>query len=73
MLQNINGILKEKARTSVFVAHRLRTIFDSELIIVLRDGHLVEQGSHEKLVDSGGLYSELWSGMSYLVARLAKY
>jgi len=46
----------------------LRTIFDSDVILVLRDGHLVEQGSHEKLIDSGGLYSELWSGESrYLV------
>lgn len=61
-MHTINGILKEKARTSVFVAHRLRTIFDSDLIIVLKDGHVVEQGSHEKLVDSAGLYSELWSG-----------
>ncbi|GAM85731.1 hypothetical protein ANO11243_037390 [Dothideomycetidae sp. 11243] len=66
LLHNINGILKEKVRTSVFVAHRLRTIFDSDLIIVLRDGHMVEQGSHEKLVDSGGLYSELWSTQEML-------
>jgi ATP-binding cassette subfamily B (MDR/TAP) protein 7 len=62
LLQNINSILKEKRRTSVFVAHRLRTIYDSDLIIVLADGQVAESGTHEQLVDRGGLYSELWSG-----------
>ncbi|KAF4554708.1 Iron-sulfur clusters transporter atm1 [Elsinoe fawcettii] len=66
LLTNINSILREKARTSVFVAHRLRTIFDSDVIIVLKDGHMVEQGTHEKLVDSDGLYSELWSAQEML-------
>ncbi|GAB7341178.1 hypothetical protein MBLNU457_7473t2 [Dothideomycetes sp. NU457] len=66
LLGNINSILREKQRTSVFVAHRLRTIFDSDVILVLRNGHLVEQGSHEKLIDSGGLYSELWSAQELL-------
>jgi ABC-type glutathione transport system ATPase component len=64
LLQNINSILKEKRRTSIFVAHRLRTIYDSDLIIVLRDGQVAESGTHEQLVDRGGLYSELWSGES---------
>ncbi|KAF2173519.1 hypothetical protein M409DRAFT_61892 [Zasmidium cellare ATCC 36951] len=61
LLHNINSILKEKARTSVFIAHRLRTIYDSDLIIVLKDGHVAEQGTHEKLIDSDGIYTELWS------------
>lgn len=61
LLHNINGILKEKGRTSVFIAHRLRTIYDSDLIIVLKDGAVAEQGTHERLVDSDGIYSELWS------------
>ena len=60
LLQNINSILKEKARTSVFVAHRLRTIFDSDKIIVLKDGHVAESGTHNNLVDAGGVYSQLW-------------
>lgn len=62
LLGNINSILKEKVRTSVFVAHRLRTIYDSDMIIVLKDGNVAEQGTHERLIDSGGVYSELWSG-----------
>ncbi|EON63797.1 iron-sulfur clusters transporter atm1, mitochondrial [Coniosporium apollinis CBS 100218] len=61
LLQNINSILKEKKRTSVFVAHRLRTIYDSDLIIVLSGGDVAESGTHEKLIDQGGVYSELWS------------
>ncbi|KAA6411367.1 MAG: iron-sulfur clusters transporter mitochondrial [Lasallia pustulata] len=61
LLQNINSILKEKARTSVFVAHRLRTIYDSDRIIVLRGGHVAESGTHSELIDTGGVYSELWS------------
>ena len=60
LLQNINSILKEKARTSVFVAHRLRTILDSDKIIVLQDGHVAESGTHAQLVDEGGVYSTLW-------------
>lgn len=64
LMQNINSILKEKGRTSVFVAHRLRTIHDADLIVVLRDGSVVEQGTHKELVDRGGVYSELWSGES---------
>jgi ATP-binding cassette subfamily B (MDR/TAP) protein 7 len=61
LLSHINSILKEKKRTSVFVAHRLRTIYDSDLIIVLRAGSVAESGTHEQLVDRAGLYSELWS------------
>lgn len=62
LMHNINSILREKARTSVFVAHRLRTIYDADLIIVLREGRVAEQGTHKELIDRGGLYSELWSG-----------
>jgi len=62
LLQNINSILKEKRRTSVFVAHRLRTIYDADLIIVLSEGRVAESGTHEQLINRGGMYSELWAG-----------
>lgn len=65
LMQNINSILKEKARTSVFVAHRLRTIYDSDKIIVLKEGQVAESGTHRELIDTGGVYSELWSGKSW--------
>ncbi|KAL9102287.1 MAG: hypothetical protein Q9163_002556 [Psora crenata] len=60
LLQNINSILKEKARTSVFVAHRLRTISDSDKIIVLKDGRVAEEGTHTQLLEAHGVYAELW-------------
>ena len=61
MLQNINSILKDKARTSVFVAHRLRTIFDSDIIFVLKDGQVAEKGTHNELLDMRGVYASLWA------------
>ncbi|KAI5280754.1 Iron-sulfur clusters transporter atm1, mitochondrial, partial [Ascosphaera aggregata] len=64
LLQNINEILKDKSRTSVFIAHRLRTIYDSDQILVLKDGQVVEQGTHADLLAlEGGVYSKLWTGM----------
>ncbi|KAG4436619.1 Iron-sulfur clusters transporter atm1, mitochondrial [Cadophora sp. M221] len=66
LMQNINSILKEKARTSVFVAHRLRTIYDSDKIIVLKEGQAAESGTHRELIDTGGVYSELWSAQETL-------
>ena len=61
LLQIINNVLKEKARTSVFVAHRLRTIFDSDIIFVLNEGAVVEQGTHADLLNMNGVYANLWS------------
>lgn len=69
VMQNINSILKEKARTSVFVAHRLRTIFDSDIIFVLRDGVVAEQGTHTELLDKKGLYAELWSAQEVTLGQ----
>ncbi|KAK1767357.1 iron-sulfur clusters transporter ATM1 [Phialemonium atrogriseum] len=66
LMREINSILKEKRRTSVFVAHRLRTIYDADLIIVLREGSVAETGTHKELIDRGGLYSELWSAQETL-------
>ncbi|PMD20547.1 iron ABC-transporter-like protein [Hyaloscypha hepaticicola] len=66
LMQNINSILREKARTSVFVAHRLRTIYDSDKIIVLKEGQVAESGTHRELIDTGGVYSELWSAQETL-------
>lgn len=61
LMRNINSTLVDGTRTSVFIAHRLRTISDADLIIVLRGGVVAEQGSHEDLMKiDGGVYSNLW-------------
>jgi ATP-binding cassette subfamily B multidrug efflux pump len=50
-----------KSRTSFVIAHRLSTIRDADLILVMRDGDIFEQGNHEELLSRGGFYSELYS------------
>jgi ATP-binding cassette, subfamily B (MDR/TAP), member 7 len=69
LLQNINSILKEKARTSVFVAHRLRTIFDSDIIFVLNDGQVAESGTHNELLKRQGLYAKLWAAQETSIGQ----
>ena len=49
-----------KGRTSFIVAHRLSTIQEADLILVMRDGHIVEQGSHEELLAKRGFYAQLY-------------
>jgi len=60
LMRNINYILLDKARTSIFIAHRLRTVVEADIIIVLKDGQVVEQGTHEELIRKGGLYYSMW-------------
>lgn len=50
-----------KDRTSFVIAHRLSTIRDADLILVMRDGDIVESGTHEALLEKGGFYSELYN------------
>ncbi|KAJ5448686.1 ABC transporter integral membrane type 1 [Penicillium cf. griseofulvum] len=69
LLQNINSILKDKSRTSVFVAHRLRTIADSDQILVLKEGHVAEMGSHRELLERDGIYAELWNTQEQSMAQ----
>ena len=48
-------------RTSFVIAHRLSTIRNADLILVMRDGNIVEQGNHEQLLKRGGFYAELYN------------
>ena len=50
-----------EGRTGFIVAHRLSTIRNASLIIVIRDGKIAEQGRHEELLEQGGLYSEIYN------------
>lgn len=47
--------------TSFVIAHRLSTIKDADLILVMRDGNIVEQGNHEQLLNKKGFYFELYN------------
>lgn len=50
-----------EGRTSFIVAHRLSTIKNADMIVVMKDGHILETGNHEELLRAGGFYSELYS------------
>ena len=49
-----------KGRTSFIVAHRLSTIRDADVILVMKDGHIIEQGNHTSLLQKGGFYAKLY-------------
>ena len=59
-IQNAFAKLME-GRTSFIVAHRLSTIQNADIILVMKDGNIIEQGSHEKLLEQGGFYANLYN------------
>ena len=50
-----------KGRTSFIIAHRLSTIKNADLILVMKDGNIIEQGSHNELMEKNGFYTELYN------------
>lgn len=50
-----------KGRTSFVIAHRLSTVRDADLILVINEGDIVEQGTHEELLEKGGFYEKLYN------------
>ena len=59
-IQNAFAKMME-GRTSFIVAHRLSTIQEADIILVMKDGHILEQGNHEKLLAQGGFYAQLYN------------
>lgn len=62
--QTASEILREMdevltTRTSIIIAHRIATVKDADLIVVLDDGRISEQGTHQQLVEQGGMYAEM--------------
>ena len=67
LLQNIHSIIREQKSTSVFIAHRLRTVAETDKIIVLKDGQVLEEGSHTSLLnDRESLYHTMWQSQEHL-------
>ena len=50
-----------KGRTSFIIAHRLSTIQDADVILVMKDGHIIEQGNHKELLEKNGFYAKLYN------------
>ncbi len=48
-------------RTSFIVAHRLSTVKNADVLLVMKDGHIIEQGTHEELLAQKGFYSNLYN------------
>jgi len=59
VLEALERLMKNK--TSIIIAHRLSTVRDADLILVIQDGHIAERGTHEQLLHAHGLYSRLHS------------
>ena len=59
-IQNAFAVMM-KGRTSFIVAHRLSTIREADIILVMRDGHIIEQGNHEELIAKNGFYANLYN------------
>ena len=50
-----------EGRTSFVIAHRLSTIKDADVILVMKNGDIIEQGNHETLLRKGGFYADLYN------------
>ena len=59
-LKDVLGSRTGKKTTSIWVAHRLRTIVDADKIIVLKEGKVAEEGTHRELMAKNGLYASMW-------------
>ena len=56
-----------QGRTSFIVAHRLSTIQSADMILVMKDGHVIEKGNHASLLQAGGFYAKLYNSQFAVV------
>lgn len=56
-----------KDRTVIMIAHRLSTVVNADKIIVLEEGHIIEEGTHKELLDKNGLYHKMWTDYNQAV------
>jgi ABC-type multidrug transport system fused ATPase/permease subunit len=59
IMNNLKEIGKDEEKTCVIIAHRLSTVQDCDMIVVMDNGRVVEQGTHDELISRGGRYSQL--------------
>lgn len=60
---------QEQRKTAIFIAHRLATIADCDIIYVLKDGMIDEFGDHETLLAMNGTYAKLWAAQSQVQSK----
>ena len=64
IMRTIKNYIYKESKTAIFIAHRLGTVADCDHIIVLKDGQVLEQGTHEYLLASKGYYADMWQVQS---------
>ncbi|MCD7956476.1 MAG: ABC transporter ATP-binding protein/permease [Lachnospiraceae bacterium] len=62
--------LMMQGRTSFIVAHRLSTIQNADVILVMKDGHIIEQGTHQELLEKAGFYAELYNSQFVMPGQM---
>jgi ATP-binding cassette subfamily C protein len=62
----LKSLRKERAdKTTIIAAHRLTSVRDADLILVLEDGRIIERGNHEALLQQGGWYAQMWAAQEF--------
>ena len=63
-IKHIVNKLREQGKTVLLIAHRLGTVMNADMIYVLKEGELIEQGKHNELIDMNGYYAQFWKSQT---------